>query len=224
MADLQSAALATWLPSLMTRNVCDHWIYVNRTRSIGRRGGRCGKNPTAHLVGKGSCWRTSAVGTDLMAVEKLFEDSIPVGRFLLMGRLLHPLPESKNGCSRNSHSGHTQMGLKQFLLKRLFAKRLKRLAAIVSQRSHEEVWEMVCDRCTSMSLAEARGYIRSRSASVVRAELNRMVFEYKVSGHRELSASALDQLYSLSIDRLMKLVLSSLLNQKSERKPIRKAA
>lgn len=116
------------------------------------------------------------------------------------------------------------MGLKQFLLQRLFAKQLKRLAAIVSQRSHGAVWEIVCDRCTSMSLAEARGYIRSRSARVVREELNRVVFDYKVSGHRELSASARDQLFSLSIDRLVKLILSGLLNQKSQRKPIRKAA
>ncbi len=63
------------------------------------------------------------------------------------------------------------MGILSFFTRRRQARRIAQAAADVAQRSYASVMDRVRRRATTMRIAEARGYVRSRALDIVHREL-----------------------------------------------------
>ena len=63
------------------------------------------------------------------------------------------------------------MGILSFLTRRRNARRVEQAAAEVAQRSYRPVVDRIRRRATTMRIAEARGYVRSRALDIVHREL-----------------------------------------------------
>ena len=69
----------------------------------------------------------------------------------------------------------------------LVSDRVTEMAERVAGRSRMAVWQRVVDRAGALAAAESRGYIRARAASVVQAEMDRLIEQEgpKVARQRE---------------------------------------
>jgi len=63
------------------------------------------------------------------------------------------------------------MGILSFFTRRRQARIIAQAAGEIAARSHEAVLSRVKRRATTMRVAEARGYVRSRSLEIVHREL-----------------------------------------------------
>ena len=63
------------------------------------------------------------------------------------------------------------MGILSFVFQRRNARRIAREAAEVASRSHQPVMDRVRRRASTMRIAEARGYVRSRALDIAHREL-----------------------------------------------------
>lgn len=65
------------------------------------------------------------------------------------------------------------MGLRSFLQRWIRDDRtLRAVATDVARRCETAIWQQVAARASTMPLAEARGYVRARSAGIVRRQVD----------------------------------------------------
>jgi hypothetical protein len=93
------------------------------------------------------------------------------------------------------------------------------LARQVAQRSVALACELVGQRTSAMGRAEARGYVRTKAAPVIRAEIAAMV-----ARHRRLNDHALAVVYSQASERVVKAVLADLARGRLRPSDTRRAA
>lgn len=67
------------------------------------------------------------------------------------------------------------MGLPQLLAHWFVTDKVTELAERIAARSRQAVWQRVWQRVSTLSPAEARGYIRARAASIVKQETERLI-------------------------------------------------
>jgi hypothetical protein len=84
---------------------------------------------------------------------------------------------------------------------------LESLADQVAGRCRAAAWNLSHARAVGMRLAEARGYMRTKSGPVLRAEVAALA-----AGRPELSAALLREVFDLAGERLVKTLISDLLN------------
>lgn len=84
---------------------------------------------------------------------------------------------------------------------------LESLADQVASRSRTAAWNASHARALGMRLSEARGYMRAKSGPVLRAELAAVA-----AGRPELSAALQREVFELAGERLVKTLISDLLN------------
>jgi hypothetical protein len=88
------------------------------------------------------------------------------------------------------------MGL-QAILRNWFQddRTLRALAAEAARRCETAVWQHVGPRASTMPLAEARGYVRARSAGIVRHQVELVLLgrpELKATSHIRITQDALE--------------------------------
>ncbi|MBX3414408.1 MAG: hypothetical protein KF708_17095 [Pirellulales bacterium] len=107
-----------------------------------------------------------------------------------------------------------------WLFGRRHAERIRTLADQLARECVSGVWGRVSRRAPSMSLAEARGYVRARAASVVQAAVRREL------GGRDEHVWQPDPslLTSETTDAVVRLVLKQVLDTKPALVPVRRAA
>ena len=113
----------------------------------------------------------------------------------------------------------TPMHLKQLLPFRRPRKDLPTTAARIAACSHEAVWQRTAHRAGSMGLAEARGYIRARSAAVVAVEVERATV-----ADAALSRDDAETLRRLAGEVVVSRIIRELLNGRRRAGAARKAA
>lgn len=92
------------------------------------------------------------------------------------------------------------------------------LSRQVAQRSYALVREAVETRAVSFARAEARGYIRAKAGSIIRAEV-----QVLVARHPQLSQSALVTIIAQASDRVVQTVLADIGRQRA-RETLRRVA
>ena len=81
------------------------------------------------------------------------------------------------------------------------------LASDLAQRSAATVWQRVGHRVSTMTSAEARGYIRARAAEVIHAEVERLLqFEPGLRGwaHEALVAQATEGVIEQTLNEMQR--------------------
>lgn len=111
------------------------------------------------------------------------------------------------------------MQLNQLLPLRRPHKDLPAAAARIAAASHEGVWQRVAHRAGSMGLAEARGYIRARSAAVIVLEVDRAT-----AADPGLSRDDAETLRRLTGEVVVSHVIREMLNGRRREGAVRKAA
>ncbi len=111
------------------------------------------------------------------------------------------------------------MQLNQLLPLRRPHKDLPAAAARIAAASHEGVWQRVAHRAGSMGLAEARGYIRARSAAVIVLEVDRAT-----AANAYLSRHDAETLQRLAGEVVVSQVIREMLNGRRRGGSVRKAA
>ena len=85
------------------------------------------------------------------------------------------------------------MGIWSFLTQSRHARFVARLASEIAQRSYSPVSDRVRRRATTMRIAEARGYVRSRALEIIHRELASLRQEHKIADaavREEIAAQA----------------------------------
>jgi hypothetical protein len=98
------------------------------------------------------------------------------------------------------------MYILNFLVRRRNRREVVRLASEVARRSRLAVWEQVYHQIGHLSVAEARGYIRAKSAESLHHEAQ-AVFER----HQEWDASLRAELLAQAKDKIVHLIISDML-------------
>jgi hypothetical protein len=96
------------------------------------------------------------------------------------------------------------MGLSTLLAEWLAKDTVTKLAERVAGRSRQLVWQRIQHRIHSLPAAEARGYIRARSAAVIEDEIDRLIEQEgpKAAGNR-------DRISALASEMLMQSILTT---------------
>jgi hypothetical protein len=97
------------------------------------------------------------------------------------------------------------MGIFSFFARRRRAHLIDQSAADVAQRSYKAVMDRVRRRATTMRVAEARGYVRSRSLDIVHRELAAMH-----NGKIPLDPATQTQIISRATESLVASILAEL--------------
>lgn len=110
------------------------------------------------------------------------------------------------------------MGMTKLFTGWLVKDTVAELAERVAGRSRQQVWQRIQHRIGSLTAAEARGYIRARSANVIEDELDRLITQEgaKAAGNR-------DRISALASEMLMQSILTSTHAMRETRR-IRRAA
>ncbi|WP_425617552.1 hypothetical protein NA78x_001232 [Anatilimnocola sp. NA78] len=91
------------------------------------------------------------------------------------------------------------MGIAQWMADWLVTDKVAHLAERIAGRSRLATYQRVCDRLYSLEANEARGYVRTRAATIVSAEADKLIAQEGVSAAKlrtKLIASAMDSLVS----------------------------
>ncbi|QDU25345.1 hypothetical protein ETAA8_04110 [Anatilimnocola aggregata] len=91
------------------------------------------------------------------------------------------------------------MGLAQWMADWLVTDKVAQLAERIAGRSRLATYQRVCERLYSLEAHEARGYVRTRAATIVTAEADKLIAQEGVSAGKlrdKLIASAMDSLVS----------------------------
>ena len=110
------------------------------------------------------------------------------------------------------------MGFKDFFAALCNVPSVAELSRQVAQRSYSLVRESVGVHVLDFTRAEARGYVRAKAGSVIRAETR-----YIAGRHPSLSPAALALIVSQASDRVVQSVLADL-NRERARRPLPRAA
>jgi hypothetical protein len=97
------------------------------------------------------------------------------------------------------------MGIFSFFARRRRARLIEQSAAEVAQRSYRGVMDRVRRRAATMRVAEARGYVRSRSLDIVHRELAALH-----NGKIPLDPATQTQIISKATDSVVASVLAEL--------------
>jgi hypothetical protein len=93
------------------------------------------------------------------------------------------------------------------------------LSRQVAQRSYALVRESVHGRTSTMSRAEALGYVRAKAAPVIRAEVRSLATRIPRLGERGLGT-----VFAMSSDRVVHSVLADINREKARQHESRRAA
>ena len=103
-------------------------------------------------------------------------------------------------------------------LRRIWTRdQLNSLVDRVTARTQNAVWRRVCERVSSMSIHEARGYIRARSTAVIEREMGVLILEEPL-----LAAHHQAQIVHVVQHRVVRRLLLENLRQTHVRKPERR--
>jgi len=80
--------------------------------------------------------------------------------------------------------------------------RIDAISRQVAELSLDSVCDLVCDRVDSMSLSEARGYVRARAARIVRRHAH-----FAIVRHAGVDVAWTDQVARMAIERMVPHVL-----------------
>jgi len=111
------------------------------------------------------------------------------------------------------------MGLSTLLSGWLTKDTVAELAERVAGRSRQSVWQRIQHRINTLPAAEARGYIRARSAAVIEDEIDRLIEQEgpKAAGNR-------DRISALASEMLMQSILTTTHASRESRRGYRAAA
>jgi hypothetical protein len=111
------------------------------------------------------------------------------------------------------------MGLTKLLSGWLVRDTVADFAERVAGRSRQRVWQRIQHRITSLSAAEARGYIRARSSVIIDDEIDRLITQEgaKAAGNR-------DRIFALASEMLMQSILTTTHATRDTRRTYRSAA
>ena len=79
---------------------------------------------------------------------------------------------------------------------------IAQMAREIASQAQPSVWDQVRQRIFDMNLAEARGYVRARSAAVVRVHTDATLFELRVSDS-ELRGDLLEEVGQRVVQRVL---------------------
>jgi len=97
--------------------------------------------------------------------------------------------------------------------------KLDSLADAIAVRKQFAVWEQICHRVGEMTLAEARGYVRARSACLVYAEVDATCRQ-----QRRIDPVVRRQLIRLTADRVVEDAMDTLRHLRQQPMVVQKAA
>jgi hypothetical protein len=97
--------------------------------------------------------------------------------------------------------------------------RIAELAEEIADRSTSLVQERVADRLSLLGVAEARGYIRARSAAVVRPMVDSLI-----AVHADVKPAWRSQLVERASEEVARRLLWEELGRRRETTPLRRAA
>ena len=110
------------------------------------------------------------------------------------------------------------MGLFSFFSKQREEQRLANLADEIAERVRDVVWQRVRERVPTLGINETRGYVRARSASVIQAEVSRII-----KANLGAKESQRSQLVGATVVAVQRLVMSMTKTQRTAT-PLRRAA
>ena len=110
------------------------------------------------------------------------------------------------------------MGIKDFFSALRNVPSVTELSRQVAQRSYSLVRESVGLHVLAYTRAEARGYVRAKAGSVIRAEV-----KYLAGRHPSLSAAMLALVFNQASDRVLQSVIADL-NRERARRSLPRAA
>ncbi len=204
MADLQSAALATWLRRLHS---C---LLVSDTTPAGRYQSRQNRQtpPERPNHSKRRRAEEGARGVFPAASTRLqrFPLKIPASAIRSsVARVSPPFP--------NHHNAGTAMDstcLPENLLAVLFPWRRERLVAQtgdeLARQCRADLWRRLCRRGGGMSLAELRGYARAQAAGLVATEADRVL------GRRHFQPLMRDRVLAAGVDQVVNMAVRDVLS------------
>jgi hypothetical protein len=111
------------------------------------------------------------------------------------------------------------MGIFSYFARRRTARLIEQTAADVAQRSYQPVISRVRRRASAMRVAEARGYVKSRSLDIVHRELAAIH-----NGHIPLDPATQTRIISRATEAVAASVLAELRNVPASAKPAKRLA
>ncbi len=95
----------------------------------------------------------------------------------------------------------------QLLRDRTMLRQTKRQALTIANESQRAVWDRVQNSIYTMPISEARGYVRARSAAVIREQTGQLLGK-----RHHFSQRMVTEMQRLATERVIHLVLAELLS------------